>query len=664
MLSSARLALATVLLTLSGLSTLLAQRIDHPPRASAGDIATATHYEAQPFDVLHYDVSLDLTAAPSLVTHGSCTVTLVWRESGPGPFRFHLASLRVDSAFYEGAPAQTTLIDSADALRAHYEIVPPAPVTAGDTVEVRIDYSGTMTHEPGTQSFGGVFSSGALVYAIGVGFRNSYVSTTRHWFPCYDHPSDKATFRGHFRIRNGRTVASNGMPVDVMTDTDSTEVITWRTDIPTATYLLTFATDRYTSINGTAEGHPTVLFTLPADSVKTALSFKLLPQMVAGFERRYIPYPFEKVGYVNTPIGAMEHQTMISYPTSLSRRGDTVNSVAAHELAHQWFGDLVTPLDFRHVWLTESFATHAESEWEEERGGFAAYLDEQGRKVEQYFNYAAQEGTFSIYDFPRATPNGNYPRTVYEKGAVVLGMLRYEIGDTAYYGALREYLRTNAYSTAVTDSMQATMERHAGRSLGWFFDEWIRWRGWPIFEIGVAAEGIGGGLNTVTVSLRQTSTGDSLFRNVPVEISFIKSGVTVASRVVRASDSLTVVTLDSIPDYTSITINKGPSVRSLLQVGSLSAVERAELPSPLKITAIPNPVVQGTRLHVQVSGASRVAGRINYALVDLSGHAVVEGTLSNREELSVPTDTIPAGHYILRLTSRAGAVSTPVTVVP
>jgi len=611
--------------------------------------------------VLHYDAALDLTDAPSPAMKGNCTITLVWRVSGPGPFRFHLASLAVDSASYEGVAVQAVQIDSADPLRAHYQIAPPTSVVAGDTVQVRIVYSGTMTHEPGTSSFGGVFSTGSILYAMGVGFSTTYVSTTRHWLPCYDHPSDKASFRGRFRVRRERTVASNGLQDQPVFDTDSTWIIPWSTDIPTATYLLTFAVDQYTTIRGGSTGLPTILYTLPADSAKTAQSFRLLPQMIAALEKRYTPFPFEKVGYVNTPIGAMEHQTMVSYPTHLSRSGDTVNSVALHELAHQWFGDLVSPLDFRHAWLTESFATHAESEWEEERGGFTAYLDEQGQKAFSYFTAATQEGIFPIYDFPRARPSSNYPRTIYEKGAVVLGMLRYEIGDSAYYGALREYLTTNAYGTAVTDSMQATMERHAGRSLGWFFDQWIRWRGWPIFDIATTRQPAGGDLFAVTVMLRQTSAGDSLFRNVPVELSFMKNGAAVASRVVRASDSLTLVTLDSIPDYTSITVNRGPSLRALLKVGTLAATPITRISSPLSITAIPNPVMQGTQLKIRIEGVRD--RNVEYTLVDLSGRLITSGT-SNHRELAIPTDTVPSGHYILRLSTDSGTVSTPVTVVP
>src|SRR5205807_6524164 len=116
------------------------------------------------------------------------------------------------------------------------------------------------------------------------------------------------------------------------------------------------------------------------------VSFRLLPRMVSTFEKHFGSYPFEKVGYVNVPssAGAMEHETMISIPTSLSTSGDSVYSTAAHELSHQWFGDLVTPLDFRHAWLNESFAVFCETLWAEELGGHSGYIQAQTLRANSY----------------------------------------------------------------------------------------------------------------------------------------------------------------------------------------------------------------------------------------------------------------------------------------
>ncbi len=620
----------------------------------APPISSPVNYQPQAFDVLHYDAWVDLTDAPAKTMRGVCEITLRWTQPpAGGPFYLHLRDLHIDSIFYDGTPTTAAVVDSVKDATYHYDVAVPSGAKQGDTARIRVVYGGKMTIEYGGGTWGGVSSNNGTLFALGVGFANNYVSATQHWLPCYDHPSDKATFRGRFMVRQGKFVASNGLLVGV-TARDSNDIFEWRTEIPTATYLLTFAADAYVPVTISAAPLPMVVYSRAGDSLATATSFRLLPNMVSAFARRYGPYPFEKVGYVNTPIGAMEHQTMISYPTGLSQSRDTVNSTGAHELAHQWFGDLVSPLDFRHAWLTESFATFNESVWAEELGGYAAYLNSQESKANNYINtISRRERVFPLYDFPRASPSSNYPETIYQKGAVVVGMLRFELGDSLFYQGLRDYLTAHAYGTATTADMQAALEARAGRSLKTFFDQWVYGKGWPKLSARCTPTPIADGLSRVTIEMTQTQPDSfGVYTNVPVEFGFLsKATKTFTYRMVRLNEKSQTAVLDSIPDYTTVSINRGPSLRALVQASlvtsGVNTTNGAAADSgSVEFRVRPNPLSGTGAFTVSVQGTTECSG-IQYELFDSAGHRLLVGR-TDACQFPIPARAFASGVYVLR----------------
>lgn len=573
--------------------------------AIGGEISSPTRYVEQSFDILHYDVFIALDSLPRPVLgESSCTWRLRWRRQ-PDTVRFHLRSIQVLRVeylesivaipvewFVRGQPSEATYHYAVPALASHRE---------GDTVVLRITYRGLMSGEPprGGYSWGGVQQEGAIVYALGVGFYNNYVSATQHWLACYDHPSDKANYTLRFRVPRSYVVASNG---EELPPYDSAEwrIFSFRSTYPAATYLLTFAALPATVVSvirdTTSLPLPIVLYARRADSAVTLRSFRLIPRMVKRFERLFGPYPFEKVGYVMTQKGAMEHQTMISFPTALARSGDTVNLIAAHELAHQWFGDCVTPLDFRDAWFNESFATLSESLWREELGGYRAYLDEQQRKISAYLNQYAKpgnplfEGILTMYDFDRTPPSSNYPHVIYEKGAAVLGMLRYMIGDSSFFAWCRDVMQRYRYGNITIDTFEHTLARVTGHGemVRRFVNEWIRGKGWAILAIEALRIASEHGWKAI-LRVRQTQP-DSLgvFTALPLELSFI--GRDTLHRVVIITSADEVIELDSLNEFTAIAINAGINVRSLAMLASMPTVTSVEIPPQNESLAVyPNP---------------------------------------------------------------------------
>lgn len=646
-----------------GVAGVSAQPHEHRPLPAP--VTDPLDPDPQPFDVIHYAPTLDLRRAPSKEMSGLCEIRLVWTEAIDDPvFRFHLRDLEIDSIDYRDDRSATpirlaheTIGEPSSAEYHHQVFATGRPSSVGDSATFTIYYHGTMTDEFGPGRWGGVSSSNDVLYAMGVGFSNNYVSTTQHWMPCYDHPSDKATFTGTFRIPGNMRVASNGLITNLVEEDDGSRTWRWDHDYLAATYLLTFAVAEYIEVDiGTPE-LPMLLFTKPIDSVATRATFARLPEMVAWFAEHYGDYPFEKVGFVNTPQGAMEHQTMVSFPTSLSRRGESLNLTGAHELAHQWFGDLVSPLDFRHAWLNESFATFSEALWLEKEGDFDGYLSGINGNLARYLGTdVLGEGVLPLYDFPRAAPSSNYPATIYNKGAVVVGMLRYELGETRFFQAIRSFLDSFAYGTATTEDMQGICEEVSGKDLDFFFDQWVRRPGWPVYEVRREGGDSPGELSLVFTQIQEPEYGT--FTGVSVDIGFItQNGLT--NRTVRIDSLEQTFSFALDGEVFSLIFNQGPNLRSLAQFSLvLSGVEDGVEDADRPFCSLPYQLVSsGPSIELR-------SLRLTSARETRLGIYGTDGSLITTYRIdSFPhvlnTRELPSGAYVLQVTDDSRTYSLP-----
>ncbi len=427
-------------------------------------------------DVKQYDASIRLNIGDQLL-EGEASLELT-NISGSqlDTIPLHLRDLVVSSVSVDGNTAAWQ--HTVDRLF----IVPPTPLARDATARVKIVYAGNPTHEPGSP-FGGFFW-GDPTYTMGVSFGTPYVSMTRHWLPSNDIPSDKAMFDLKFTVPGGVVVAGTGKLMSIDTVGNDSLMYRWVENHPTATYLVTFSAGSYARIRDSWNGLPLEYFVPRKDSSKGISYFSTIPSMLECFEYFFGAYAFDKVGYCITPIGAMEHQTMISFPASLFAFQSKASTTAAHELAHQWWGDWVTPEDFREAWLSEGFATFSEALYAGWINGRTGYLQQHHRNISDYvLGIAQREGVFPLYDFPRTPPSSNYPATIYKKGAAVLGMLRHIVGDTVFFAGLKEYGKQHAYGNATTNDFRRSMEKAWGHDLAWFFDEWVYKAGFPFYII-------------------------------------------------------------------------------------------------------------------------------------------------------------------------------------
>jgi aminopeptidase N len=442
----------------------------------------------------------------------------------------------------------------------------------------------------------------------------------------------------------------------------------WSEEYPCATYLLTFAVAPYEKLEFTdsAVHVPMQVWTLPDDSFATGETFSMLPRMVKAYESRFVPYPFEKVGYVNTPQGAMEHQTLISFPRAISVRGNPVNSIGAHELAHQWFGDLVTPVDFRHAWLNESFATWCEALWQEELNGFEGYLTSMQVNLDSYVGSDRPfEGDLPLYDYSRESPSSNYPATIYDKGAVVVGMLRFELGDSLFFQTLRTYLERNAYANVQTSTFQNVAEEVSGEDLGWFFNQWVYRPAMPIVQLSVSNDSPDGSLDVHAI--QSSSIPDTPFVHLPIELTLLLAD-TAVHRLIRMDSLEQSFDLKTPGRVYDVLVNRGPSLRTLAQFtleNLLTVDERPSLPKSQNCLDVEASNGSSTTTVTvsqcqdwERSAAPLIEHDIRIRVFSMDGRLI--GTHQS-DSLPCRFDLpgLPPGHYFLHLESNVRAVSLP-----
>ena len=346
----------------------------------------------------------------------------------------------------------------------------------------------------------------------------------RDWWPCKDAPLDKADSVDVWVTCNSAfKVGSNGRLVAVIDNGNGTSTHQWAERYPISTYLVSIALTNYAEFSNWFHYSPTdsmqvLNYVLPED---LAAALDSLPKTVDALRilsGLYGLYPFirEKYGHSEFGLGgAMEHQTM----TSTTGFGEFV---VVHELAHQWFGDMITCANWQNIWLNEGFARYSEALYAEARYGANAYRD--------YMRYQADGARAAIGPvYSRDTsdiPVLFNDALTYRKGAMVLHMLRHVLGDSVFFRCMRNYANDPRFrfNVATTGGFQSVCESTSGLSLGYFFNEWVFGEKYPHYTYAWTATSSGSGFE-VSIAIGQTTgtTNPAIF-SMPIDFKLSAAG--------------------------------------------------------------------------------------------------------------------------------------------
>ena len=235
---------------------------------------------------------------------------------------------------------------------------------------------------------------------------------------------------------------------------------------------------------GLAEGQrcvPQFVYTAPEQRGFVPGPFARAGEIVQLFGRLVGPFPYEKLAHLqsSTRFGGMENASEIFYSDGSFRRRTMNDGLIAHETAHQWFGDAVTEREWAHLWLSEGFATYFAALWTRAARGDSAFRAQMADIRSTVLADTASVTKRPVIDTIETNYLALLNRNSYEKGGFVLHMLRAQVGERAFFDALRSYYLKHRHSTAVTDDLRAEMERESKQNLGWFFDQWLRRPGYP-----------------------------------------------------------------------------------------------------------------------------------------------------------------------------------------
>ncbi len=320
-------------------------------------------------------------------------------------------------------------------------------------------------------------------------FGDNFPNRARHWLASMDHPSQKAKVTFEVSAPAGRTVVANGRLVASTPAADGRTVTTWREDRPIPTYGMVIAAgplamlDLGRSACGLAEDHgcvPQAVWFAPEVRPDMPGQFARAGEIVDFYARTIGAYPYEKLGHLQTTTryGGMENPSAIFYfDRGFRTRNGISDRLIAHETAHQWFGDAVTEREWAHIWLSEGFATFFAALWAQHARGDSAYAAELAN-MRQAVLRAPVVTTRAVIDSVESDPNALLNENSYPKGALVLHMLREELGDSLFFAGLRRYYAVHRHGNALTQDLQDAFEEVSGRRLGWFFDQWLRRPGW------------------------------------------------------------------------------------------------------------------------------------------------------------------------------------------
>jgi aminopeptidase N len=459
------------------------------------------------------------------------------------------------------------------------------------------------------------------------------------WWPCKQDLVDKIdSIDVYVKTNSAYRVASNGTLESETVDGENT-IFYWKHRHAIPAYLIAIGVTNYVYYSDWVEmpneNQLEILnYVFPESLSSAQVQTAETVEIMEFYNERFEPYPFadEKYGHAEFGWGGgMEHQTM-------SFMGSFGYSLIAHELAHQWFGDKVTCGSWEDIWLNEGFATYLTAINYEYQGDLSSW---NGWKSYTIDYVTGQPGGSVWVDDTTSVSRIFSGRLSYRKGAMLLHMLRWEMGDELFFTALQNYLADEdlAYSYAKTEDLQMHLEASSGLELTEFFDDWFFNQGYPSHTIYYSQVG-----NEVWVEVHQDQSHSSVdFFELTLPLQFI--GVSEDSLMRLAlteNDQVFNFTLD----YEIQNVAYDPD-KWLLSANNEISLGLDEIEFENGITIYPNP----TKNTLSIMFASPVKDEKDFAIYDLSGKKVLNGKLAKQQKINIDISNLRVGHYVLSIQS-------------
>ncbi len=588
-------------------------------------------------DVTYYGLDLAVTDQPRYLSGSVVVNANVDTSSLSNVFLDLQNALTVDSVWINGTSTTFTHLNH------KLNIDLDRTYTIGESFSLKVFYQG----EPGSSGFGsfefGYHGGTPIIWTL------SEPYGAPDWFPVKDSPADKADSSDVWiTVADNLVAVANGTLISTTNNGNGTKTYYWESRYPIAHYLISLAITNYLQYDtyyhyGVNDSMVITHYVYPESFSGIQNLLDETDDMIEVFSDKFGDYPFinERYGHAEMEWGgAMEHQTC-------SSMGFWGTDVIAHELAHQWYGDMITCADWHHIWLNEGFATYSEALYKEQRDGKSAY----DSKIQSEMNFAKQAtGTIWVQDITSVWEIFNGARS-YAKGACVLHMLRGVVGDSTFFNILRTYSAdpTVSYGAATTEDFQEIAENVYGSSLNYFFQDWIYGENYPKYTVGWNKTHVSGETYQISLTITQTVNSNPSFFTLPVQIKF---NTPLGDTTVTLFNNQQVQNFqfEIMGDPQSLIFDPGNWILKTLQ--GVTEVDDPSIPNKFALEQnYPNPFNPSTKIKFTIPFTSSVTLKI-YDVLGNEITTLLNGQIpAGRYEVDFSAEDLTSGIYFYTLTT-------------
>ena len=460
-------------------------------------------------DVQHYAWSVTLSDSTDEIW-GDATIAVQFTQAGIRSIFFDLSTKGATGR--KGMTVTAVTSDSAPLAYNHANnrvtITLPAATRAGDVRRFRIAYHGFPqdTVAPGGRGGGSGLWIGVNQFKERAFFSRNWPDAAHTWLPCIDHPSDKATSEFIVTAPARYAVVANGLLQEELPLGDGRKVTHWKQSVPIAMWLNNIGVEQFgIHYAGLVKGVELSTWA-PHQSIDNAVASMELAarQSIEFYSENIGPYSYEKMASVAAAGGGggMEHASAIFYGET-SANGRPATALVAHETAHQWFGDAVTEDEWDDVWLSEGFATYFAHLFTEHFSGRDAFLDGIRRTRTSALAAERSQKKPLVHQNDKGT-GPDLTQLQYQKGGMVLQVLRGEIGTDNFWKGIQLYYAQHRNGNATSDDLRRAMESVSSRDLTWFFTQWLTRVDSPVINGDWSWDAASG---QIVINLAQTQPG-------------------------------------------------------------------------------------------------------------------------------------------------------------
>ncbi|MFK5957991.1 MAG: M1 family metallopeptidase [Lutibacter sp.] len=361
-------------------------------------------------------------------------------------------------------------------------------------------------------------------------FGDNWPNRAHNWFPCVDHPSDKATIEYIIEAPNNYQIIANGFQVEETNITNTTKLSHWKTTVPLPTKVMVIGIAKFAVQNiGEIHNIPVSTWVYPQTKEQGFYDFSTAKNILNFFIENIGDYPYQKLANVQskTRFGGMENAGNIFYYEKSVTGKLEHEDLITHEIAHQWFGNSASEIDWPHIWLSEGFATYLTDLYILESKGKDAFLKRIKEERQTVLNFYKRSKT-PVID----TKTTNYMSLLnansYQKGAWVLHMLRKKMGDALFWNGIKTYYQKYKFSNASSNDFKKVMANISGENLDTFFTQWLQKVGHPIIKPNWIYYD-----NKVRIIIEQTQ--ETIFQ-FPLDLELIYSDGTSEIKTIQVND--------------------------------------------------------------------------------------------------------------------------------